>query len=411
MMGLFESAWVIARRDFIATVYSRTFIIFLLMPFFVIGIAVVAGKAGERADRESQQAHVALVTDSQTVAALQQARGTLVASSSELSFPRLTAVAPAEHPDIQARALLADETGSYSAVLTGTLDHPVLTGPRKIDDSVGRRMGIILDEARTSSALASAHLSVPPTEFQRVLTEEAAGNLQSVRHLMARIAQTIIFGITLVLATMMVTNLIEEKSNKVIEILAASVPLDSVFIGKLISMLAVSLLGIVLWSGILGGLYLFTQVLSDWVNVPVAPAIGWPIFIILIFVYFTSNFMLLGAIFLSLGAQASSVKEIQTISMPITLVQVMVLLLAGTVVSAAGGLLPWVAYLFPLSSPLAMIAHAVQSESLWPHLLAILWQFAWVAIFVRVAAVMFRQTVMKSGGKVSLFPALRSTRA
>jgi ABC-2 type transport system permease protein len=410
MMGMFEAAWVIARRDFIATVYSRTFIIFLLMPIFFFGVISLAGRAGERADREALQAQVALVADSQTVAAMQQARDILVASTSDLSFPRLTVVAPAEHPDVQARALLADETGGYSAVFTGTLDHPTLTGPEKIDDTVGRRMGLILDQARTRSALSSAHVSVPRPEFRRVLTEEAAGNLQGVRHLMARGAQMIIFTITLLLATMMVTSLIEEKSNKVIEVLAASVPLDSIFIGKLIATLGVSLLGIALWAGILGTLYLFTQVLSDWVSVPVAPAIGWPIFIILTFLYFTSNFMLLGAIFLSVGAQASNVKEIQTISMPITIMQIMVLLLAATAAGAAGGLLSWVAFLFPLSSPLSMIALAVRSESLWPHLLAILWQFMWVAIFVRVAAVMFRQTVMKSGGKVSFFPVLRSTK-
>ena len=411
MMGLFEAAWVIARRDFIATVYSRTFIIFLLMPAFLFGMTYAAGQAGERADREAQQAQVALVADSQVVTALQQARATLVANTSDLSFPRLTAVAPAEHPDVQARALLADESAAYSAVFTGTLDRPILTGPEKIDESVGRRMRLILDQARTATALSNAHISVPSPEFERVLTAEAAGNLHSVRHVMARIAQIVIFTITLLLATMMVTNLIEEKSNKVIEVLAASAPLDSVFLGKLIATLGVSLLGIALWAGILGGLYLFTQVLSNWISVPVAPAIGWPIFIILAFLYFTANFLLLGAIFLSVGAQASSVKEIQTISMPITIAQVMVMLLAGTVVSATGGILPWVAYLFPLSSPLSMLALAVQSESLWPHLLGLAWQFLWVAIFVRVASVMFRHTVMKSGGKISLFPGLRSKKA
>src|SRR4029078_10151918 len=156
-----------------------------------------------------------------------------------------------------------------------------------------------------------------------------------------------------------------------------SIPLDSVFIGKLLATLGVSLLGIALWAGVLTLLYVFTQTLANWIYVPVAPAIGWPIFILLVLLYFTANFMLLGAIFLSVGAQASNVKEIQTISMPITIMQVMVLFLAATVVSANGAVLPWVAYLFPLSSPLSMLAEAVQSESLWPHLLALVWQFLW----------------------------------
>jgi ABC-2 type transport system permease protein len=408
MMGLFEAAWVIARRDFLATVYSRTFVIFLLMPLFLFGVAFAAGQAGQRSDQEAQQAQVALVTDSQTVAALQQAREALVAGTSELSFPRLSVVAPAEHPDAQAQALLADESAAYSAVFTGTLDRPVLTGPAKIDDYIGRRMTLILDQARSRAALAGARLALPAPAFQRVLTAEAAGNLHSVRHFMARSAQVIIFTITLLLATMMVTNLIEEKSNKVIEVLAASVPLDSVFFGKLVAWLGVSLLGITLWAGVLTTLYLFTQVVTQWVCVPVAPAIGWPIFVLLALLYFTSNFMLLGAIFLSVGAQASNVKEIQTVSMPITMMQVMFLLLAGTTISATGGLLFWTGFIFPLSSPLSMIGLAVQSETLWPHLAALVWQFLWVAIFVRVAALMFRQTVMKSGGKISLFPALRA---
>lgn len=405
-MGVFEAAWVIARRDFIATVYSRTFVIFLLMPVLMFGASYVAGQAGATADRQARQSVVAVVTDSQTAAALTQAREMLAANTSEFSFPTLRPIAPAEHPDVQARALLADESGGYSAVVLGTLDRPVLVGPEKIDDTVGLRTQLVLDQARTSAALSRAHVAVPRVAFERVMTEEAAGNLHSTRHFMARAFQLVIFVFTLLLATMMVTNLIEEKSNKVIEVLAAAIPLDSVFIGKLVATLGVSLLGLALWAGMIGLAYAFTQVLTDWVHLPIAPAIGWPIFIVLALIYFSTNFLLLGALFLSVGAQASSVKEIQTVSMPITIGQLMVLLLAQMAISGNGGFMPWVAYLFPFSSPMAMVAVAIQSETLWPHLLAIAWQLLWVLVLVRIATVLFRGTVMKSGGKVTLFPVL-----
>ena len=42
---------------------------------------------------------------------------------------------------------------------------------------------------------------------------------------------------------MLLTQLIEEKSNKVIEVLAAAVPIESIFIGKLFAMLAIGLAG------------------------------------------------------------------------------------------------------------------------------------------------------------------------
>ena len=46
------------------------------------------------------------------------------------------------------------------------------------------------------------------------------------------------FFITLMLSTVLLSNLVEEKSNKVIEVLAAAIPLDAVFLGKMLAMLA-----------------------------------------------------------------------------------------------------------------------------------------------------------------------------
>ena len=47
MMGLFESAWVIARRDFVATVYSRSFILFLLAPLVLFVFVLFAAQMAE----------------------------------------------------------------------------------------------------------------------------------------------------------------------------------------------------------------------------------------------------------------------------------------------------------------------------------------------------------------------------
>ena len=38
--------------------------------------------------------------------------------------------------------------------------------------------------------------------------------------------------------------------------------------------------------------------------------------------------------------------------------------------------------------------------TLWPHLLALLWQALWVAVILRVGAQLFRKTVLKSGPPV-----------
>ena len=411
MMSVFEAAWVIARRDFIASVYSRSFILFLIAPLLMLGVVVAFTQMADRSDRARNQPVVAVVADSATGEALAEARASLVAGTAEEAFPVLRNVAPAENVPVQAQALLADEEQGYSGVFSGTLERPVLTGPAKIDEWVGGRLQLILDQARRVTALRAAGQSGQSPPIAREVTEQAAGNLQQIRRDIARAAQSFIFTITILLVPLLLSNIAEEKSNKVIEVLAAAVPLDAVFLGKLIAMLGINFVGLALWSGMLGIGFLFLNAMQDWVALPqVAPAIGWPVFIALMVLYYTTNYMILGALFLGIGGQASNIREIQTISMPVTILQVMTFLLAMQVVGSETGLVAWFAYLVPFSSPLAMIALAAESDLLWPHLAALAWQALWVAVIIRVFARLFRATVLKSAPGGSFF-GLRGRRA
>jgi ABC-2 type transport system permease protein len=412
MMSAFESVWVIARRDFVATVYSRSFILFLLAPVIMFGLSFFVVGASEQAERGANQPVVALVTDSATADALNAARTRLVAQTSEMQFPRFRTVPPAENVRVQARALLADQEQSYSAVLSGTLDAPVLTGPARIDDFAGRRLQLVVDEARRSAALDAAGARVSMAPVAREVTANAAGNLQMLRRLLARLGQTLIFMATILLATLSLSTLVEEKSNKIIEVLAAALPLDSIFLGKLLAMLGASMVGISVWAGMAGLAYTYFGMASGWAEMPdVSPAIGWPLWIALILLYYAMNFMVLGALLLGIGAQASTMREIQTISMPVVLLQLLMFMLAVNVVSNGSGGLAWAAYLVPFSSPLAMVAFGAQSASLWPHLLALAWQALWVVLIIRASSRLFRRTVLKSGSGGSFFAFLRRKRA
>lgn len=402
MREIFEAAFVIARRDFVATVYRPTFILFLLAPVLLFALSMGAGVLAGRADDEAMRERVAVVSDSNMAAAVQSARSTLAAGTSERTFPILRVVNPAENVGPQAQALLADSEAGFSAVLAGTLDRPVLYAPE--GDEIGRRLQLIVNEARRAAALREANVAFQPIGLQHVAIDQSAGDLRTIRRVIAQGGQMIIFFVALMLATLLLSSLVEEKSNKIIEILAASVPLDAVFLGKLLAMLAMSVVGLLFWGALLAIGYVFFQVAADLIEVPQAgPAVGWPIFFVLLILYYAANYMLLGATFLGVGGQAASVRDVQTLSMPATFLQMIVFFAAMTVVNDPGSTLSWAIYLFPLSSPLGMIALASVSESLWPHLLAIAWQALWVVIIIRIASRMFRRTVMKSATSGPVF--------
>ena len=102
-----------------------------------------------------------------------------------------------------------------------------------------------------------------------------------------------LFILTMLLAGMLLSQLIEEKSNKVIEVLAAAVPIDSIFIGKLFAMLAMSLVGIAVWTS--AGAAAIALLRSPAACRAAAPAVGWPVFLALVLVYFSMSYLLIGA--------------------------------------------------------------------------------------------------------------------
>jgi ABC-2 type transport system permease protein len=387
-----RAAFVIARRDFTATVFSKTFLFFLLGPLFPIVMAVMFGGIGERIDAGRATAEVAVLSSPADFAAISAARERLSPLAGERPFVALSRVEPARDIDRQRTALLNDPKVERIGVLEGGLARPHFTGAVKANGQTVRQLGLFVDEGRR----IAAGVALPAGPAMTVtLADNSSATLSSGRQLVARGGQTILFVLTILLAGMLLSQLIEEKSNKVIEILAAAVPVDAIFLGKLFAMLAMSLVGILVWTS--AG----AAAIAYWAGGGLAalptPAIGWPIFLALVLLYFAMSYLLIGGVFLGIGGQASTVREVQTLSMPVTMAQVVIFGLASLAVGKPDGREALAAAIFPLSSPFAMIARAAEQDLLWPHLLAFAWQALWVALILKSAAAMFRSSVLKSG--------------
>jgi ABC-2 type transport system permease protein len=94
---------------------------------------------------------------------------------------------------------------------------------------------------------------------------------------------------------------------------------------------------------------------------------------------------------------AATVRDVQSLSFPVTMLQLIVFLFATYAATQPGTPAEIAAMIFPLSSPFTMLARAANDGALWLHLAAIAWQVLWVAIAVRLGARLFRTRVMKSG--------------
>jgi len=394
-LPLWQAAWVIARRDFVSILFSRYFIFFLLGPLFPLVVGTLAAGIGQRVQDATTQNDVAVAMAPADVDAMLRAHDELVPMLGP-NLPHLVALkrlSPGETFD--PKAALSGRKGDIAAVVTGTPAHPVLTATA---ERAGQWQGAIALIA--ANAMAKTNPAYPVVETASVTTSGASERVGRVHT--AQASLTLMFIVTVFLTGMVMSTLIEEKANKIIEILAAAIPMDAVFFGKLFAMFLVSMVGIAVWvtaiAGLIGFAGLNPTVLGgfDVHNLP-TPGVGWPLYLGLAVVYFTMNYLIIGSVFLTIGSIAATVREVQTLSMPATMAQIVVFFVATLALADPGGPMELAAIAFPLSSPYAMLARAAVQESLWPHLPAIGWQALWVVLFIRGGASLFRKRVMKSG--------------
>ena len=395
MSRILRQVGVIARRDFLAIVGTPTFILFLMAPFFMLSFGAIGGLGGAQLARPSDGpaavVAIASASDGERLMAQDKAQRTLFRPGE--GPPPLRIVSPSGEGAGQAGALLAATDQGVTAVLSGSLDRPEV-----IFKTPSNRHATYL-AALAEGAVRSDRFHLLPDHYLSTATlieTKVPLSTKSNQQAAGYGAVFAIFVMTLLLAGQAVGMLAEEKGNKVIEILAAAVPLEAVFLGKLIGLFGVAIVFVAFWAT------LFTLGISalppSYDLRSYAPAIGLPLFLTFGVLYFSMAFMLLGAVFLGIGAQASTIREIQMMSLPITLFQVGMFALSAAAAGAPGSHIATVAQMFPFSSPFAMAARGATDSAVAPHLLALGWQALWVGITIWISVRMFRLGVLKSGG-------------
>lgn len=388
MKETLRAAFVIGRRDFTAIIMSKAFFFFLLGPLFPLAVALIAGNLGKEIAQDREAPVVGIMMDVQQGNKLINARETLSKEMSPNYFAEMKLVDITDFDALpKPESFLTNSDVNYSAILSGSLDKPLLTGTDNSLNKLKPSIALLSGYARTEQ-------SILLPEVQTNSVESSANRLKDLRQATGQAGMVVLFMLTTLLAGMVLSNLVEEKSNKIIEILAASIPMDSVFIGKIFAMLVMAFVGIIVWASMAYvGLAIWGAGIP---NLP-TPAVGWPIFLLLGVVYFSMSYLMLGSLFLGIGAMASTVREVQTLSMPATMLQMVVFFLAIFSASKLDEPIEVFASIFPFSSPLSMLSRAAQVDTLWHHGVAIIGQAFFAILILRIGVIMFRRNVMKSG--------------
>ena len=200
-----------------------------------------------------------------------------------------------------------------------------------------------------------------------------------------------------------VTGVVEEKNNRVVELILSSVHPRHLLAGKVIG---IGLLGFAQLVAVAG---LATALLVA--GVFDAPAeLGGDM--ALVIPWFVLGFALYAVAFAAAGALASSQQNADTAAQPVTSTLVGVYFAGYAVLSAnAEGPLATLLTVFPLSAPLVLPARsALVGVPLWEHIVAVALVLVTIYLLVRFAGRVYAHGLLRSGPRLGLRAAWRLAR-
>ncbi len=169
----------------------------------------------------------------------------------------------------------------------------------------------------------------------------------------------ILWSVVFSVANMLLTGVIEEKSNKILDTILTSVSPLELLIGKLLGVAAVSATLFLFW-GALGGVLLSSAAtqLSESVFGQIAAAFLEPRLIAAFLVGFVAGYLMYGAIFLALGSMSESIQEAQTLLGPVALVLAMPMMLLTPALDNPNAPIIETASWVPLFTPFLLLIRA-----------------------------------------------------
>ena len=242
-----------------------------------------------------------------------------------------------------------------------------------------------------------AILSSEPLRVSTLSGEDLEGD---VRPLVAYVGLILMYIAILGYGTWTLTGVTEEKNNRVVEVLLATLRPWQLLGGKV---LGIGVLGMLQFLLTLAVAFIVVRLtgLIDLPDLPVAT-------VAVLFVWFVLGFAVYSVGFGAAGALASRPEEAQSVSFPLSTVAVVGFFVSFQVLDDPLSPAARIASFFPFTAPYVVpIRNSLDGIALWEHALAIVAMLASIGLMVRVAGRIYRGGVLRSGGRVKIRDAWR----
>ncbi|NQT02470.1 MAG: ABC transporter permease [Planctomycetes bacterium] len=192
----------------------------------------------------------------------------------------------------------------------------------------------------------------------------------------------------------MVSSVIEEKNSRVIEVLLSALSPFELMAGKILGLAGTGLTLVGLWAGAA-----FLTARSQNLNIEVTAEI-----VVYFAIYYILGFLLVSSILAAAGSVCNTIKETQSLMMPMTMVFIIPLLSWFKVVQDPNGLMSRIFSFIPPLTPLVMVLRLSSGSDIWivEIIASIILLAVTVLIAIWSAAKIFRTGILMYGKRLSV---------
>ncbi|SDM10558.1 ABC transporter permease [Maricaulis salignorans] len=261
-------------------------------------------------------------------------------------------------------------------------------------------------ESGVSPELVAAAGELTPTvrELNPERSAEAA-EVTTAERLPIIVAIAVAFGLWIVIfsvVNMLLTAMIEEKGNKVLEMMLASSRHHEILTGKLLGVALVSTTLLLVWGGLAATVGLGLQQMPFAAELPlgeIMAAVLDPALVFPAIGYFIIGYLMYGAIFLAIGSLCETLQDAQTLMSPMMLIMMVPLFLVMVAADAPDSPIIVIASWVPLWTPFIMLARLPQDPALFDIIGTTVVMVATAAAVIWGAGVMFRMGALNQANQ------------
>lgn len=414
--------YLIIRREYLERVSKKSFIITtLLMPVFLVAMMVIPSLVMIFAGTESKT--IAVVDQSNVIAQS-------LKSDDDLKFEiipdaNMSIDSVRNNDAFDGLLIIDDDIVDYpDHIHLYTKGAPSMQTEMFISNQVAdavsdsRLKKYDIDNLKTIIADIDVDVDI---QTYRIDKEETESTSSMVSYMLGLGVAFILYMFLLIYGQMVMTSIIEEKNNRVLEIVVSSVKPQILMLGKIMGIAAVAITQILIWGVIVASVSMWVLPLinagisaSDPELASIMDVIGNPAYIASLFGYITL-FMVFGftfyaAIFAAIGSAVDNINDASQLTTIATMPVIFGLIFSMVALNDPNSTLAVWLSMIPFTSPMVMmsrIAFGIPSWQIWVSLVILI---ASVFGIVWLAAKIYRVGIFMYGKKPKLTDLLKWAR-